>query len=222
MSGDTEIESKTGYHHGELPATLMALAMQHIEAGGTEKLSLRALAREAGVSPTAPYRHFPTKQCLLAALATQGFEQLHERTLKALHSGGSTDERFIQLGEAYISFALENPTAYRLMFGSVLGDFSEYEMLRVAAEGSYQPVQELLQELIDDKNLSQDVVLLGGVVWSGVHGMASLLINDMDKGGSGHVTRPGQSVRALRSNLRASLQLMFANLVGGSASDLSA
>ena len=94
-------------------------------------------------------------------------------------------------------------------------------MLRVAAEGSYQPVQELLQELIDDKNLSQDVVLLGGVVWSGVHGMASLLINDMDKGGSGHVTRPGQSVRALRSNLRASLKLMFANLVGGSASNLS-
>ncbi|MCR9260171.1 MAG: TetR/AcrR family transcriptional regulator [Pseudomonadaceae bacterium] len=216
MSSDTEVESKGGYHHGELPATLMSLAMEHIEAGGTEKLSLRALAREAGVSPTAPYRHFPTKQCLLAALATQGFEQLHERTLKAFQSGGSTDERFIKLGETYVGFALENPTAYRLMFGSVLGDFSEYEMLRVASERSYQPVQELLQELIDEKNLAQDVALLGGVVWAGVHGMASLLINDMDKETTHSVSRPRESVRALSSDLRRSIQLMFANLVGNS------
>jgi AcrR family transcriptional regulator len=221
MNSNTEIESRDGYHHGELPATLMALAMQHIEAGGTEKLSLRALAREAGVSPTAPYRHFPTKQCLLAALATQGFEQLHERTLQACQSGGSTEERFIRLGETYIGFALENPTAYRLMFGSVLGDFSEYEMLRLASERSYQPVQALLQELIEEKNLAQDVALLGGVVWSGVHGMASLLINDMDKGTSHPVTSPRESVRAMRNNLRASIQLMFASLVGGSIGDLS-
>ena len=215
MNAEFESESKAGYHHGELPATLMALAIEHIAAGGTEKLSLRALAREAGVSPTAPYRHFPTKQCLLAALATQGFERLHQRTLAAAQSNGSIDERFIELGETYIGFALENPTAYRLMFGSVLGDFSEYEMLRVASEASYQPVQELLQELIDDKQLPLDVVLLGGVVWSGVHGMASLLINDMEKGASGDVSRPVASVRAVRGRLRESLQLMFANLVGG-------
>ncbi|XOV84215.1 MAG: TetR/AcrR family transcriptional regulator [bacterium] len=221
MSVEADSESRSGYHHGELPTTLMALAMAHIEAGGTEKLSLRALAREAGVSPTAPYRHFPTKQCLLAALATQGFEQLYDRTLSAVQSDRSVDERFIQLGETYIGFALENPTAYQLMFGSVLGDFSEYDMLRVAAERSYEPVQALLQELIDAHNLKQDVVLLGGVVWSGVHGMASLLLNDMDKGTSRHMTRPGASVAALRNNLHEALQLMFANLVGSSANPSS-
>ena len=58
--------SATTYHHGDLPETLMALALEHIAESGTEKLSLRALAREAGVSATAPYRHFPSKQCLLA------------------------------------------------------------------------------------------------------------------------------------------------------------
>lgn len=206
-------ETKTGYHHGELPGTLMALAIKHIEAQGTEKLSLRALAREAGVSPTAPYRHFPTKKCLLAALATQGFERLRQRVVQAVQASDTIEERFLGLGEAYVGFALDNPTAYRLMFGSVLGDFSAYDMLRTAADQSYEPVQKLLQELIDTRQLSYDITLLGGVVWSGVHGMASLLIDHMDKAESGGGSKPGESVRALRDHLRESLQVMFANLV---------
>jgi AcrR family transcriptional regulator len=206
-------DTKTGYHHGELPGTLMALAIAHIEAQGTEKLSLRALAREAGVSPTAPYRHFPTKKCLLAALATQGFELLRQRSLQAVQAEGTIEDRFLGLGEAYVGFALDNPTAYRLMFGSVLGDFSEYEMLRTAADHSYEPVQKLLQELIDAKQLPHDVTLLGGVVWAGVHGMASLLIDHADKTVSGVGSKPGESVRALREHLRESLQVMFASLM---------
>ena len=63
----------------------MSLAIEHIAEEGTEKLSLRALAREAGVSATAPYRHFPTKKCLLAALATRGFDDLYERKVKVLY-----------------------------------------------------------------------------------------------------------------------------------------
>lgn len=206
-------DPKTGYHHGELPATLMSLALQHIEAHGTEKLSLRALAREAGVSPTAPYRHFPTKKCLLAALATQGFERLRERTEAVVESGADLDERFVGMGLAYVNFALDNPISYQLMFGSILGDFSEYDMLNTAAVSCYDEVQKMLQEVIDAKGLPQDVVQLGGVVWSGVHGMSSLLLNGKDQKSRNKQASPVASVAAMRADLEGSLRLMFAHII---------
>ncbi len=172
---------KNSYHHGELPGVLMALALDHIEASGTEKLSLRALAREAGVSQTAPYRHFPTKRCLLAALATKGFVSLRESMRLAMDDELTVQGRFIAMGEAYVRFALDNPTTYQLMFGAVLGDFSDYDMLHDAAAESYDQVLETLRALIAENNLDEDPMHLGGVVWSGVHGMASLLLQGKEK-----------------------------------------
>ena len=205
-------QDKPGYHHGELPATLMALALQHIEAHGTEKLSLRALAREAGVSPTAPYRHFPTKKCLLAAIATRGFETLRARTRAVVESDADLEDRFIGMGLAYVNFALDNPITYQLMFGSILGDFSEYDMLNDAAVSCYDEVQKMLQEVIDAKGMSESLVQMGGVVWSGVHGMASLLLNNKDKLPGG-ASSPRASVAALREDLEGSLRLMYAQIL---------
>ncbi len=211
--------ARAGYHHGELPETLMSLAIEHIAAHGTEKLSLRALAREAGVSPTAPYRHFPTKRCLLAALATQGFVRLREQTRAVVDSDLSVDDRFIGMGLAYLEFALQNPVAYQLMFGSILGDFSQYEMLRNASAACYEEVQRMLQQVIDDKGLTQNVDQLGGVVWSGVHGMASLLLNDRLQPATPdqEMSSPMRSVAALHADKESALRSMFANLVGDRA-----
>ena len=106
---------KSSYHHGDLADVMMRLAVSHIAAQGTEKLSLRALAREAGVSQSAPYRHFPTKRCLLAAVATQGFNILHQKMLEAIAEEPSAAARFIAMGVAYVEFALAHPTHYHLM-----------------------------------------------------------------------------------------------------------
>ncbi len=206
------VENRSGYHHGGLPEMLMALATEHIAAYGTEKLSLRALAREAGVSPTAPYRHFPTKRCLLAALATQGFEQLGERMREVVESDLNVEDRFVALGVTYIEFALENPVAYQLMFGSIIGDFSEYDMLHSAAGATYAEVLRMLQMVIDEKELDVGVKELGGVVWAGVHGMASLLLTKMDKPISG--SAPMDSLAYINADKTAAVRLMFANLFG--------
>ena len=80
----------------------MQLAVTEIAAQGTEKLSLRALARAAGVSQSAPYRHFPTKRCLLAAIATQGFKLMQQRMEKALAPVSGTEAKLIALGVAYV------------------------------------------------------------------------------------------------------------------------
>ncbi len=204
------------YHHGDLPATLMALALEHIALAGTEKLSLRALAREAGVSATAPYKHFPTKRCLLAALATQGFRSLGAATSRVQVAGNALEDAFVEMGLAYIRFATENPTAYQIMFGTVIEDFSEYPELSEAAEQSFSPLRHLI-DLALARRPGWDMTpeLLGGMIWSTVHGMASLLIFaasrlDMDKALS---RRPNQAMAALIQEQERALRIQMRGLL---------
>ena len=139
---------------------------------------MRALAREANVSPTAPFRHFANKHALFAALATEGFQRLE----RAGQSGWATssievDERLLAAALTYIEFADENPVAYQLMFGSILGDFSEFEGLGAAASNAYGELDKLLVEVIEVKQLPYDELVLGGLIWSAIHGFASLRLN---------------------------------------------
>lgn len=205
---------KDGYHHGELPAELMRLALEHIARSGTEKLSLRALAREAGVSQTAPYRHFPTKRCLLAALATDGFRRLRARVSRAIETEKPIEDRFIDMGVAYVEFALDNPTTYHLMFGSVLDDFSDYGMLEEAALLCFEQVQVCKNELIRERGLDADPDQLGGVIWSGVHGIASLLLslNSRDEPRR-RPNDPHAARMALGADIEGSVRLLFGHLL---------
>lgn len=185
------------YHHGELRETLMALACAEIAQVGTEKLSLRALARAAGVSPTAPYRHFPSKRCLFAALAAEGFHEL--RTAMWARVGSERSDAvgaLAQAGFAYVDYARAEPVKYHLMFGGVLGDFSEYEELAQRSTECFEVIDELLREgrergLLVDAPLEE----LAGTTWAAVHGLANLLI---DKG-----RQCEQTPRPLPAPLRA-------------------
>src|SRR6478672_7153397 len=96
------------YHHGNLRPALLRAATKTLEKEGVGALSLRDLARRAGVSHNAPYRHFPDRESLLAALAADGFEKLGQ----AMRGQGGKE-----MGEAYVRFALEHPQLFRLMFG---------------------------------------------------------------------------------------------------------
>src|SRR5947209_18285401 len=99
------------YHHGDLPAALLRAAGRTLEKQGMGALSLRETARRAGVSHNAPYRHFPDREALLAALAAEGYTILGEQL-----RGKPARE----MGEAYVRFALDQPQRVRLMFGGVL------------------------------------------------------------------------------------------------------
>ncbi|BCY06336.1 TetR/AcrR family transcriptional regulator [Actinoplanes sp. L3-i22] len=105
------------YHHGDLRAALLALAEDTLRDRGPAELSLRELAREAGVSPAAPSRHFKTKQALLDALAVEGFERLTGTMTGVLErAGASFAERLTALTRTYVSFATGNPALLELMF----------------------------------------------------------------------------------------------------------
>ena len=106
------------YHHGDLRRALVEAAERILENEGPSALSLRAVAREAGVSAAAPYHHFKDKNELLAAIAQEGFELLAQ----AMREGAAHEEdprrRLNALGVAYVRFARDNPALYNLMYST--------------------------------------------------------------------------------------------------------
>lgn len=220
-SADTATEpSKGNYHHGELRELLMGLALARIAIDGTEKFSLRALAREADVSATAPFRHFTNKHALFAALATEGFQQLGERVSAVTQSSKSVDQRLLAAAMTYIEFAQDNPVAYQLMFGAILGDFSEFEGLGAAASGAYEVLDKLLVEVVAVKQLHFDELVLGGLIWSAIHGVASLRLNVAQQDASKKTPlelRPSQAIFAMTEDLEANLKIMIDGLLGQSS-----
>lgn len=209
------MKSRSKYHHGELRSALVSLAVKEIARAGVEKLSLRSLARQAGVSPTAPFRHFPDKQTLLAGIAIAGFEELARRLTETSESNAGIEERFIELGATYVGFAQDFPVHYQLMFGAVLGDFSASKELQEAAASSYAVLDATLTEIKDNQQLDHDVATLGGLVWSTVHGMASLVFNvPMTRMPEGADAAPRQAVKSIHKDMRAALKMVYRGITG--------
>ncbi|AMM19345.1 TetR family transcriptional regulator [Frondihabitans sp. PAMC 28766] len=110
------------FHHGNLRAVLLEQAEILLRAGGADGLSLRELARHAGVSHGAPRSHFIDRQALLDALAVRGFERLTEAVRAALASEASIERRFRAVGHAYVDFAVDDAALMELMFAAKVSD----------------------------------------------------------------------------------------------------
>src|SRR5688572_5804005 len=154
------MSTSTAYHHGDLRAALLRAAGELLEKQGIAALSLREAARSAGVSHNAPYRHFPDREALLAALAAEGF-----RLLADSQAAGGRER-----GLAYVRFALAHPQRFRLMFGGVL-PIGDYPELREQGRRAYQQLEEAF------KDLGEDARLAAAAAWSLVHGLANLILD---------------------------------------------
>jgi AcrR family transcriptional regulator len=158
------------YHHGNLKSALLKAAFKLIEKTGLEGFTLREVARKAGVSHNAPYRHFPSKESLVAALATESFRQLHEALRAAITGCAKPADRLHDAAIAYLRFALKNPSRFNIMFHSTFDreTYPEY----VAA---YTGLLSLLSELIEQhRNLTTPTETAGELVWASIHGIAEL------------------------------------------------
>ncbi|WP_460399526.1 TetR/AcrR family transcriptional regulator [Actinophytocola sediminis] len=113
--------SRSTYHHGDLRASLLTAALDLVETAGPEQLSLRAVARRAGVSPNAPYNHYADKDALLTALATHSLDQLRARMLDAMAAAEPGDE-IVAITVAAVRHALANPGLHRLTVSHLCGD----------------------------------------------------------------------------------------------------
>ncbi len=107
--------TKRGYHHGDLRAALVEAGLNQLALSDADALSLRAVARDVGVSATAVYRHFPNKAALLKSLCAAGDDELAVRCKAARAQAGTGKSGFDAVGRAYVRFALDKPALFRLM-----------------------------------------------------------------------------------------------------------
>ena len=152
------MEKSSSYHHGNLRQTLLDIACKHIRDKGVDGLSLRAIAKEAGVSANAPYRHFSDKRSLLIAIAVVGFQELVERMELVEQRANGILEEFKLKGKAYVQFAGDSPEKYKLMFGPAIGDRLEDPDLMRAAGFSYEMLLRSIRKGIE-QGVFRDVQL---------------------------------------------------------------
>ncbi|MFZ5912474.1 MAG: TetR/AcrR family transcriptional regulator [Chloroflexota bacterium] len=168
----------TTYHHGDLKNALIKAGVEILADEGVGALSLRKVARQAGVSHAAPYSHFADKQALIAAISTEGFKQLYEQIKSVIEKYWQNPETLlIETAWAYVQFALSEPDRFKLMFSSVLEKEKDYpEFVEISQENFLQLVNivETCQQAGVLKSGASDVVAVS--IWSTVHGFTSLLL----------------------------------------------
>jgi AcrR family transcriptional regulator len=158
---------KAPYHHGNLRSDLVRTAIELLEESGESELSLRAVARRAGVSPAAPYRHYADREALVSAVAAVGYRELAER-LAAAHPSPSTPEQLATVAIAYVQFALERPALFRIMFGEPCDRDNDERVAATAAVSHY------VRAIVQRSFPQGDADALATAVWALVHGLAFL------------------------------------------------
>ena len=171
------IPKPQGYHHGDLRRALIMAARHMVEDGGAQALTLRGAALRAGVSAAAPYRHFEDRDALLAAVITEGFDELTAATEAARSSAGDPLSAYLAVGEAYLGFAAMHPSLYQLMFG-VECHKPDYPALLEAGQLAFGVVLQAARDCGDAGLIGSrppEQVALAG--WTMVHGLASLHVD---------------------------------------------
>ena len=129
--------SRGTFHHGNVPEALLRAARQLLDAGDTEEVGLREVARRVGVSAAAAYKHFVDKDDLMATVATEGFRELAAE----LWAAADEPDPAIAVGLVYVEFARTRQGLFRLMFGPLLALGEKYPALRKAAEEAFEAVE---------------------------------------------------------------------------------
>ena len=162
-------KSSGPYHHGDLRTACLRAARELLEEDGGAGLSLRAVARRAGVSPTAPYRHFASREVLVSAIAAEGYREL-AGCLAEAHPAPLTPADLATVAVAYVRFALEHPALFRVMFSEPCDPGNDERAAATAAIAAY--VDALVRRAFPDIGTAVDA--LSTAVWALVHGLAFL------------------------------------------------
>ncbi|MBW8067884.1 MAG: TetR family transcriptional regulator [Ferrovum sp.] len=184
------MEKRNQYHHGNLEQALIEAAVSLIAQHGVAGFSLREAAAHVGVSPSAAYRHFSSKEDLLNAVALDGFQRLALQMEHAMAEARTLNPEcpalaaFQALGLAYVTFAVNNPPHFQVMFGIPFQEKPETDRT-----SPYQLLQTALDDLVGEKVLA--VENRSGAelyAWSVVHGLAGLLIGGAIRTIDGDIT----------------------------------
>jgi len=176
----TRAAAESPYHHGALREALLQAAERVLERDGLPGLTLRAVAREAGVSHAAPTHHFGDLAGLLSELAAIGFRQFSQAMIAA-NASGTVQEKGLASAKAYVAFAQAHPGMYGLMFRTERLDMSRpslHQAASAAFAGLARGVGASRQEHIEAEALSLEQAGAIARAWSMIHGFTMLLLED--------------------------------------------
>lgn len=170
------------YHHGNLEAALIDAATKMVRANGAEHLSLRAVAAEVGVSPSAAYHYYPDKDSLISGVGQELFEHLADLQEAALsqfpgENAKAARSRFRALGRGYFDWADREPNLFRLMFGGFCSiDFADAQIKRQESR-AWNLLCSCLDDLQKYGAIDPKIRPYGEILsWSTVHGATALII----------------------------------------------
>ena len=170
---------KGSYHHGNLREALLEIAHTLIESEGVKAITLRRIAKEAGVSQNAPYSHFADKAALLDALAVDGFKDLIACMMKASKSAMTPADHLQAIGTGYVNYALSHPELFHLMFNLRQSEKPASTALQEASSKSFQILRNAVINVQEAESPDREGSLIATIsAWSIVHGLSVLIIEN--------------------------------------------
>ena len=174
----TSSQPKPRYHHGDLRRALIDASLALISEEGFSALTLREVARRAGVTHAAPYRHFADKEALLAAVAEEGFRSMAAQMRERMAQESGPAERLIACGVAYVLFAVQHSAHFRVMFGPHFVQPEKHEGRSLEGVNAFGLLMQCLTEGQQAGVFRPgDTLSLALGAWSLVHGLASLMVD---------------------------------------------
>lgn len=172
------MKQKARYHHGDLKEALVQAAYELVAEEGAENFLLSDACRLAGVSTAAPYKHFRDRDEILEIVVARAFDELADRSMAAVASKGEgTLAGIVAMGEAYITFAVEQQRLFRLMFGQH-PKLKKAEDVVDDGKRCFTGVIEQVARYCEINRVPGDPRALAIRLWTFVHGAASLLIDE--------------------------------------------
>jgi AcrR family transcriptional regulator len=166
------------YHHGDLKNALIKAGIEILSKEGVSGLSLRKVAKRAGVSHSAPYSHFPDKQSLIAAISTEGFNQLYaELDASVSPYAKNPKQQLLEGTRAYTLFAIKHTDTFKIMFSGVLEKEKDYPAFVEISYKTFQRVVDVVRACQEAGVLrSSAPEVMAVTVWGQVHGIVSLAL----------------------------------------------
>src|SRR5215467_15631226 len=206
------VQTRASYHHGALREALLDACVQLIETEGIGAVSLRRVAREAGVSPGAPYHHFADRSALLAAIAAQGHQLLEQRLRRAREQAPTAARALAAMIETYVAFARAHPAHVHLMLRGELARADKNPEMQAAGEGAIQLLTEVVQDCQREGSAPPgDPSPLVAMVWALAVGIVTLWL---DGPLEGRCVSLGTTPQELTSQIAALLETLLTRPAG--------
>lgn len=200
-------EKRASYHHGALREELISACVALIESEGIGAVSLRRVARAAGVSPGAPYHHFHDRSALLAAIVVQGYELLEPRLRRATEEAPTGARALGALIEAYVEFARTHPAHVHLMIRGELANLDKHPEAQRGGAGGIEVLTRAVERCQSESRVPQgDPEPLVAMVWALCIGIVTLWLDGPLEGRCVSLgTTPEQLTRDIARRLESML-----------------